>query len=83
MASPELEQAAEAVNALTEDPGNDMKLKLYGLYKQATVGDATGSRPSFMDFVGRAKYDAWAERKGMSTSDAEAAYLAEAKRLTD
>ena len=33
-ASEDLEKAKARLNVLTEDPGNDMKLKLYGLYKQ-------------------------------------------------
>ena len=61
MASTEFESAVASVKELTEDPGNDVKLKLYALYKQATEGDVSGKRPGFTDFVGRAKYDAWAE----------------------
>ncbi|CAG7828426.1 unnamed protein product [Allacma fusca] len=41
------------------DQGNDVKLKLYGLYKQATVGKNTTKKPGVMDFVGKAKWDAW------------------------
>ncbi len=82
MPSAELEQAQAAVNAMTKDPGNDTKLKLYALYKQATVGDAKGARPGFTDFVGRMKYDAWAKLKGTSQEDAESEYLALAKQLT-
>jgi diazepam-binding inhibitor (GABA receptor modulating acyl-CoA-binding protein) len=33
------EQAAEKVKSLKNRPANDMLLQLYGLYKQATVGD--------------------------------------------
>ena len=43
--------------------GDATLLKLYGLYKQASFGDATGKRPGMMDFRGRAKFDAWAARK--------------------
>lgn len=74
--SEEFDAAVAQVGQLTDDPGQDVKLKLYGLYKQATSGDVDGKRPGFTNPVGRAKYDAWAECKGMSTSDAEAAYIA-------
>ncbi len=47
-------QAQEAVKGLTKDPGNDAKLRLYALYKQASSGDASGKRPGFTDPVGRA-----------------------------
>ena len=33
-ASEDLEKAKARLSVLTEDPGNDVKLKLYGLYKQ-------------------------------------------------
>ena len=40
-------------------------LKLYGLYKQATVGDVNTDRPGTfsMDFAGKAKWDAWSANK--------------------
>jgi len=82
MAGTDFEQAVAAVGALADDPGNDTKLRLYALYKQATVGDVTGRRPGFLDMVGRAKYDAWAELAGTSTEQAEADYVAEVDRLT-
>ena len=56
--------------------GNDLMLDMYALYKQATSGDATGSRPGMMDIKGRAKYDAWAKRKGMTKDAAMEAYIA-------
>jgi acyl-CoA-binding protein len=82
MAGTEFEQAVAAVGSLGEDPGNDTKLRLYALYKQATVGDVTGKRPGFFDLVGRAKYDAWADIAGTPSEQAEADYVAEVGRLT-
>jgi acyl-CoA-binding protein len=61
--------------------GNDQLLELYALYKQATSGDVTGSRPGMMDLKGRAKYDAWAKRKGMAKPAAMEAYIALVDRL--
>jgi diazepam-binding inhibitor (GABA receptor modulating acyl-CoA-binding protein) len=49
---------------LTKDPGPQVKLALYALFKQASDGDVKGKRPGFTDFVGRAKYDAWAALSG-------------------
>lgn len=82
MAGAEFEAALAAVKGLTQDPGNDVKLRLYALYKQATEGDVSGKRPGMMDFVGRAKYDAWAGLAGTSAEDAEAQYVAEVGKLT-
>jgi len=69
------EQASQDVTQLSKAPDNMVKLQLYALFKQASVGDVTGSRPGMMDFVGRAKYDAWAEHKGKSLDEAKQAYI--------
>ncbi len=66
---------------LAREPNNDDKLELYALYKQATDGDVKGSRPGFLDMVGRAKYDAWAKNKGKSTDAAMQAYVDCVSRL--
>mmetsp|Transcript_2150 Transcript_2150/g.6347 ORF Transcript_2150/g.6347 Transcript_2150/m.6347 type:complete len:89 (-) Transcript_2150:314-580(-) len=52
------------------------QLILYGYFKQVTVGDCTGSRPGLFDPKGRAKYDAWLERKGMDKEKAMEEYIA-------
>ncbi len=74
--SEQFDAAKQRVSELTEDPGNEVKLQLYGLYKQATEGDVSGKRPGFTNPVGRAKHDAWAQYAGMSSADAEAQYIA-------
>jgi len=56
--------------------GNDVLLDMYALYKQATVGDVSGSRPGMLDLKGRAKYDAWAKQKGTTKDAAMTAYIA-------
>lgn len=59
---------------LTERPDNATMLKLYALYKQASVGDNTEKKPGFSDMVGRAKWEAWNGFKGTSTQDAMQQY---------
>jgi diazepam-binding inhibitor (GABA receptor modulator, acyl-CoA-binding protein) len=71
----QFEKAQADVKKLDEDPGNAAKLKLYALFKQASAGDVEGKRPGMMDMVGRAKWDAWNEVKGMSADDAMQAYI--------
>lgn len=68
-------EAKARVETLSSRPSNDQLLDLYGLYKQATEGDATGSRPGMLDLKGRAKFDAWAKRKGTSKEAAMQAYV--------
>ncbi|MET0732330.1 MAG: acyl-CoA-binding protein, partial [Casimicrobiaceae bacterium] len=64
-------------------PGNDELLALYSLYKQASAGDVTGERPGALDMVGRAKYDAWARRKGVTRDDAMREYVELVKTLKE
>ena len=77
----EFEAAAERVQKLPKTPSNDDLLELYGLFKQASSGDVSGKRPGMLNVRARAKFDAWAGRKGMSASDARAAYVDVVARL--
>eukprot|EP00455_Lapot_gusevi_P007942 TRINITY_DN13412_c0_g1_i1.p1 TRINITY_DN13412_c0_g1~~TRINITY_DN13412_c0_g1_i1.p1 ORF type:complete len:110 (-),score=43.20 TRINITY_DN13412_c0_g1_i1:127-411(-) len=74
------EAAVEYVRSLPKDGpvqfDNDTKLQFYSLYKQATEGDVTGSQPWAVQLEARAKWDAWNSRKGLSSDDAKAAYVA-------
>lgn len=69
------ERASVEVTQLSEAPDNMQKLRLYALYKQASAGDCTGARPGMMDFVGRAKYDAWKALAGTSQEEAKQQYI--------
>ena len=73
--------AQERVKALSRRPSNEQLLALYGLYKQATEGDASGSRPGMLDPKGRAKFDAWTSRRGTARDEAMKAYVALAAEL--
>lgn len=66
---------------LKKTPDTDDLLALYALFKQGSVGDATGARPGMMDFKGRAKFDAWTGKKGLSTDAAQEAYVALVDKL--
>ena len=72
----DFEAAQQRVNTLSAPPSQDKLLELYGLFKQAKLGDVQGKRPGMLDLKGRAKYDAWAARKGSSKQDAMTAYIA-------
>jgi diazepam-binding inhibitor (GABA receptor modulator, acyl-CoA-binding protein) len=77
----QFEAAVAAVSAQRTDPGNETKLRLYALYKQATVGDVTGRRPGALNPVGRAKHDAWASVTGLSSEQAKRDYVQAAAEL--
>lgn len=71
----QFEAAAEASKNLPARPDNNTMLKLYALYKQATVGDVQGSKPGFTDPVGRAKFDAWDKLMGTDADEAKQQYI--------
>lgn len=69
------ESAVADSKNLSERPDNASLLKIYGLYKQATVGDNTEKKPGFGDMVGRAKWDAWNGLKGTAGDAAMQQYV--------
>jgi diazepam-binding inhibitor (GABA receptor modulating acyl-CoA-binding protein) len=69
------EQAVADSKALPEKPDNMTLLRLYALYKQASSGDAEGTRPGFTDMVARAKFDAWDGLRGQSREQAMQGYV--------
>jgi len=71
----QFDQAVADSKKLPERPDNLTMLKIYALYKQASVGDVEGARPGFTDMVGRAKWDAWNELKGQSSEAAKQSYV--------
>ena len=75
------DQASKDIQTLTERPDNDTLLRLYGLYKQGSEGDVKGDKPGFFDFVGTAKYEAWAKLKGTAPEDAQKKYVDLVKKL--
>ncbi|KAI8099026.1 acyl-CoA-binding protein [Halteromyces radiatus] len=81
MPSAEFETAAEEVKKLATTPSNDVLLKLYALYKQATVGDNNTARPGVFDMKGKAKWDAWDKIKGTSQEEAEKQYIVLVEKL--
>ncbi|MBN8263812.1 MAG: acyl-CoA-binding protein [Xanthomonadales bacterium] len=76
------EQAAKDVHSLAERPDNDTLLRLYALYKQGAEGDVSGPKPGFFDFVGTAKYEAWAKLAGTAQDEAKQKYIDLVKKLT-
>ncbi|MCU0493879.1 MAG: acyl-CoA-binding protein [Chloroflexaceae bacterium] len=79
----QFEAAAAQAQNLTKRPDDNTLLQLYALYKQATNGDVGGNRPGMMDFVGRAKYDAWAKLKGTAPDSAMQSYVDLVNRLKE
>ncbi len=72
----QFEKAVADSKLLPSKPGNEVLLQLYSLYKQGTEGDVNVEAPSNMfDFVGKAKYEAWASLKGKTRDEAMQEYI--------
>ncbi|VVT55018.1 uncharacterized protein SAPINGB_P004378 [Magnusiomyces paraingens] len=75
MPSQEFLNAVDKVNKLTKRPSDDELLELYGLYKQATIGDNETPKPAIYDLKGKYKWNAWNELQGTSQEEAEKKYI--------
>ncbi|XP_004694900.2 PREDICTED: enoyl-CoA delta isomerase 2, mitochondrial isoform X1 [Condylura cristata] len=71
----DFENAMSQVKLLKKDPGNEVKLKLYALYKQATEGPCNVPKPGVFDFVNKAKWDAWSGLGNVSKETARQNYV--------
>jgi len=75
-------EAVAAVTALPNVPRDEDKLRLYGLYKQATVGPAPKRYPgSVLNVVEFAKFKAWSAARPLSINGARREYVALVKEL--
>ena len=74
--SKDFENAVEKLKTLKKEPNSDIKLRLYGLFKQASDGPCNTPPPGFFDFVGQKKHEAWSAVGKMSMEDAKKAYAA-------
>ncbi|XP_068788043.1 enoyl-CoA delta isomerase 2 isoform X3 [Struthio camelus] len=70
----DFEKAQEQLKLLKKDPGNEVKLKLYALFKQATEGPCNSPKPGMLDFVKKAKWDAWNSLGNLSQDNAQQKY---------
>ncbi|KAL3315414.1 Enoyl-CoA delta isomerase 2, mitochondrial [Cichlidogyrus casuarinus] len=77
------EDAKNALNDLKDEPDNVVKLQIYGLFKQATKGKCSDPEPSAINFVKKAKWDAWNELGELSKTDAEEKYIDLIQKLLD
>ncbi len=77
------EQAVAKSKTLTTRPDNQTLLRIYALYKQGTQGDVTGDKPSFVDMVGRAKFEAWEGQQGKTQDEAMGEYISLIDQLAD
>jgi acyl-CoA-binding protein len=66
---------AELLSLSKYPTSDEIKLQVYGLYKQATFGDCNTQCPPLYDFIGKSKWAAWNNLKGMSKINAMKNYV--------
>ena len=71
----QFEEVAKELKKSGKSYDNDTLLKLYGYFKQSTVGDCDIESPSFFKLKEKAKWEAWNEHKGMKKSHAMKKYI--------
>ena len=71
----DFEDAVERVMKLKTPPLDFEKLKLYGLYKQATCGDNPRPKPWLPMTKEEAKWEAWESHRGFTKEKAEQRYI--------
>ncbi|XP_062986398.1 enoyl-CoA delta isomerase 2-like isoform X2 [Elgaria multicarinata webbii] len=71
----DFEKAKDKLKLLKEDPGNEVKLKLYALFKQATQGPCNTPKPGMLDFINKAKWDAWKSLDTLPQDSARQKYI--------
>ncbi|MYM24221.1 alpha/beta fold hydrolase [Duganella sp. FT135W] len=78
-----LAAAVALSKTLSKSPDEQTLLRLYALYKQSTIGDNHAERPGALDVVGRAKFDAWAARTGLTQDQAILEYASLVQQLKE
>jgi len=69
------EKAVLESKQLSKKPSNEVLLKIYSLFKQATQGDVKGEKPNGFDFINIAKYKAWEDLLGKKAEESMQEYV--------
>uniref|UniRef100_UPI00398EED65 acyl-CoA-binding domain-containing protein 5A isoform X3 n=1 Tax=Pristiophorus japonicus TaxID=55135 RepID=UPI00398EED65 len=81
------EAAVSVIQSLPKNgsfqPSNELMLKFYSYYKQATLGPCSTPRPGFWDPIGKYKWDAWNSLGDLSKEEAMIAYVEEMKKILE
>ncbi|KAM4861620.1 acyl-CoA-binding domain-containing protein 6 isoform 1-T1 [Thomomys bottae] len=75
------EKAAAHLQGLIQVASREQLLYLYARYKQVKVGSCNTPKPSFFDFEGKQKWEAWKALGDSSPNQAMQEYIAAVKKL--
>uniref|UniRef100_A0A674JTT1 Acyl-CoA-binding domain-containing protein 6 n=1 Tax=Terrapene triunguis TaxID=2587831 RepID=A0A674JTT1_9SAUR len=77
----QFERAAERLPGLMQAASREQLLYLYARYKQVKFGNCNTPKPSFFDFEGKQKWEAWKALGDSSPHQAMQEYIATVKKL--
>lgn len=78
----DFDKAVADSKKLVSKPSNDELLQLYALFKVAKGDDfESAPQPGMFDLKGKAKRNAWAEKKDLSADDAKKQYIELVEKL--
>ena len=66
---------ANSAKTSGERLSNDQVLRIYGLYKVATMGANRTPAPMMLDMKGKAKWQSWSNHSHLSRQQAEQQYI--------
>ena len=69
------QQAQHTLKSFRKRPNDEELLHIYGLYKQATVGDCNLPEPGFFQFKEKQKWTAWNQKRGLQQNTAKQSYI--------
>jgi len=69
------------VKTLVKPPNDKDLLYLYGMYKQATIGNCNVEEPAKFSMKAHAKWEAWNKNKDMDKSVAMAFYISKVDEI--
>lgn len=75
------ETRCSLIKILPNRPSDDDLLYLYGMYKQAKVGDCNVKEPNSLNIKEHAKWVAWNNNKGIENHVAMAFYISKVDNL--
>ena len=79
----EFKKALEDVKKINNILDTEDLLRLYGLYKQANLGENTTLRPSIFNFRGLKKWQAWDNVSDLTKCEAKTQYIHLVAKLSE
>uniref|UniRef100_A0A2H1WZ86 SFRICE_029184 n=1 Tax=Spodoptera frugiperda TaxID=7108 RepID=A0A2H1WZ86_SPOFR len=79
----DVKQRLHCVSLRSYQPSNELMLRFYSYFKQATEGPCDKPKPGFWDVVNRAKWESWNKLGNMTKEEAMKAYVDELHKIVE